>query len=598
VAQDEKAGYNRFLLLVAGLGGLLYGVDVGIIAGALPYLEATSGLNAGQLSTVVAAVLLGSVISTLFAGALADWMGRRLLMTLSGVLFVVSIPMIALSHGYQPLILGRLLQGISAGLIGVVVPLYLAECLSASSRGKGTGIFQWLLTLGITAAAFVGMYFSFRVDQVAKLGDAVMLLAFKDTAWRSIFWVSLPPGILFVIGSLMVAESPRWLFRGGKRDAALSALLRSRTNEQANLELKEMEQAAAAEQAQTSTGTKVRESLLRRKYVIPFVLACVILACNQATGINSIIGYNTNILLQSGLSDVQAHWGYVLFTVVNFLVTIGGVMLVDRKGRKFLLSVGTAGIIASLVCTGLLFRQTERLRVDSRGQVQSMVESDQKITLTYDQTLARTLLNSAGDAAQQLESRPTSLVVIYSYGDFHAATKAARSDDTAATPIVITRDGCVPANKVVAFFSNPFGDLDAARQAPLRIDNALITPLPSQRSGWKVAITLFVFMAFYAVGPGVVVWLALSELMPTRIRSNGMSIALLLNQAVSTGIAAVFLPTVGKYGYSTMFWGFAGCTVIYFITAVVFLPETKGKTLEEIEAHFEDARRTPGLETA
>jgi MFS transporter, SP family, solute carrier family 2 (myo-inositol transporter), member 13 len=598
VAQDEKASYNRFLLLVAGLGGLLYGVDVGIIAGALPYLEATSGLNAGQLSTVVAAVLLGSVISTLFAGVLADWMGRRLLMTLSGVLFVASIPMIALSHGYQPLILGRLLQGISAGLIGVVVPLYLAECLSASSRGKGTGIFQWLLTLGIAAAALVGMYFSFRVDQVAKLGDAVRLIAFKDTAWRSIFWVSLPPGILFVIGSVMVAESPRWLFRRGKRDAAHSALLRSRTSEQADLELKEMEQAAAAEQAQTSTGTKVKESLLRRKYVIPFVLACVILACNQATGINSIIGYNTNILLQSGLSDVQAHWGYVLFTIVNFLVTIGGVMLVDRKGRKFLLSIGTAGIIVALVCTGLLFRQTERLRVDSRSQVQSMIESDQKITLTYDQKLATTLLSAGWDSVQKLGNRPTSLVVIYSYGDFHAATKAARSDDTAATPIVITRESCIPANKVVAFFSNPFGDLDAARQAPLRIDNALITPLPSQRSGWKVAITLFVFMSFYAVGPGVVVWLALSELMPTRIRSNGMSIALLLNQAVSTGIAAVFLPTVGKYGYSTMFWGFAGCTVIYFITAVMFLPETKGKTLEEIEAHFEGARKNSGLATA
>src|ERR1700685_3093326 len=265
----DKVLYNRFLLLVAGLGGLLYGVDVGIIAGALPYLEATSGLNAGQLSVVVAAVLLGSVISTLFAGLLADWMGRKLLMTLSGVLFVVSIPVIALSHGYGPLILGRLLQGISAGLIGVVVPLYLAECLSASSRGKGTGIFQWLLTLGITAAAIVGMYFSFRVDQVAKLGDAVRLIAFKDTAWRSLFWVSLPPGLLCVIGSLMFAESPRWLFRGGKRDAALSALLRSRSTEQANLELKEMEQTAAAEQAQTSTGTKVRESLLRRKYLIP-----------------------------------------------------------------------------------------------------------------------------------------------------------------------------------------------------------------------------------------------------------------------------------------------------------------------------------------
>src|SRR5437879_1677730 len=227
--QNDKTAYNRFLLLVAGLGGLLYGVDVGIIAGALPNLEATSGFNAGQLSFVVAAVLLGSVISTLFAGLLADWMGRKPLMAVSGVLFVLSIPIIALSHSYEPLVLGRLLQGVSAGLIGVVVPLYLAECLSASSRGKGTGIFQWLLTLGIVIAALVGVYFSFRVDQVARLGDAARLLAFKDTAWRGIFWVSLPPGILFVIGSFLVAESPRWLLRRGKNDAAYAALLRSRT---------------------------------------------------------------------------------------------------------------------------------------------------------------------------------------------------------------------------------------------------------------------------------------------------------------------------------------------------------------------------------
>src|SRR5580693_4526408 len=111
--QDTKRNYNRFLLLVAGLGGLLYGVDVGIIGGALPYLEATSRLNAGQLSIIVAAVLLGSVISTLFAGLLADWMGRKPLMALSGITFILSVPMIALSHGYGPLFFGRLLQGIS-----------------------------------------------------------------------------------------------------------------------------------------------------------------------------------------------------------------------------------------------------------------------------------------------------------------------------------------------------------------------------------------------------------------------------------------------------------------------------------------------------
>src|ERR1022692_4289125 len=468
---DKKIHYNRFLLIVAGLGGLLYGVDVGIIAGALPYLEATSGLNAGQLSIVVAAVLLGSVISTLFAGALADWIGRKPLMVISGLLFVASIPIIALSHSYQALVLGRVLQGISAGLIGVVVPLYLAECLSASSRGQGTGIFQWLLTLGIVAAAVVGMYFSFRVEAVARLADPARLSAFKDTAWRSIFWVSLPPGILFVIGSLMVSESPRWLFRQGKRDAAYAALLRSRTEEQAQTELAEMEQAVAAEKAKT--GAKIKESLLRRKYVIPFVLACVILACNQATGVNSIIGYNTNILLQSGLSDLQAHWGYVLFTIVNFLMTIGGVLLVDRKGRKFLLSIGCAGIIVSLLCVGFLFRRTEKQQVDSRDAVQSMVPSradaEQKVTLLYDEKTAETLLAASGETGEAIRHRPTSLVVIYSYGDFRAATKVARSDELAAQPMEITRDSCLPANKVLAFFSNPFSNLDAARHAALRI---------------------------------------------------------------------------------------------------------------------------------
>lgn len=579
----RPTNYNRFLLLVAGLGGLLYGVDVGIIAGALPYLEATSGLNAGQLSFIVAAVLLGSVISTLFAGLLADWLGRKPLMAISGALFVISIPMIALAEGYGPLVLGRLLQGISAGLIGVVVPLYLAECLDASNRGKGTGIFQWMLTLGIVCAAVIGIYFSIRVEEVAKTGTAEQLLAFKDRAWRSIFWVSLPPGVLFVIGSILVAESPRWLYRRGRRDAAQAALLRSRSADQAAVELREMEAAQASEVAKASTpGARARESLLRRKYVIPFVLACVILACNQATGVNSIIGYNTTILLQSGLSDVQAHWGYLILTVVNFLMTIVGVVLVDRKGRKFLLSIGSAGIIASLLLVGGLFRQTESRRVDVRDAVQATVTARQTATIKFTAETAASLLG----AAPADPRAPTTLVVIYSYGDFRTATKAVRSDDPAATPLELTRESCLPPNQVVAFFSNPFADLSAARTAPLHIENALITPVPDSRHGWLTAVGIFAFMAFFAIGPGVCVWLALSELMPTRIRSNGMSIALLINQAVSTTIAAVFLPTVGKYGYSTLFFIFAGCTVVYFVTAAFLLPETKGKTLEEIEAHF------------
>ena len=588
-AGATKTGYNRFLLLVAGLGGLLYGVDVGIISGALPYLEATfkdaatgQTLDSGKLSLVVAAVLLGSVISTLFAGLLADWLGRKTMMIVSGLLFVASIPIISLAHSYDALMAGRLLQGISGGFIGVVIPLYLAECLGASNRGKGTGIFQWLLTLGIVAAAVIGYYFSDQVDQVAQLGDAAKIFAAKDAAWRSIFWVSLPPGILFVLGSFFVAESPRWLFRRGETEAARIALLRSRSETQAETELKEMTELAAAE---TSTGEKIKESLLRRKYVIPFLLACAILSCNQATGINSVIGYCSTILIQAGLGDKHAHFCNFLFTLINFLATIAAVLLVDRKGRKFLLSLGTAGIIISMICTGLLFRQTEKLRVDVKDALQSQVATNQTLTVAFNSESVSNLL-----AGNNFGSRPATLVMIYSYGDFHGATTAVRSDDPAAKAIEVTRDGCLPANKVISFFKNPFADLDAARLAPLKIDHALITPVPDENNGWLTAVVLFVFVSFFAVGPGVCVWLALSELMPTRIRSNGMSFALLINQTVSTTIAAIFLPTVGAHGYATMFFAFAGCSVVYFIIAFFFLPETKGKTLEEIEEYFEGGK--------
>jgi MFS family permease len=573
------AGYGRLMLLVAGLGGLLYGIDVGIIGGALPYLEATSNLSRGQISIIVAAVLLGSVFSTLFAGLLADWMGRKPLMLLSGVAFSISVPIIALSQGFGPLFLGRLLQGVSGGLVGVVVPLYLAECLSANVRGKGTGIFQWLLTLGIFVAALIGIYTSYHVAEIAKTASAQALFAAKDSAWRSIFWMSLPPGLLFVGSAFFISESPRWLFRRGRVEAARGALERSRTLEQTAIEMSEMEQVAA----QGKTGPASKDPLLSRRYVIPFLLACVILVCNTATGINSIIGYNVDILIQSGLSDVLAHWGYVLFTFVNFLMTVVGLQLVDKKGRKFLLVTGTSGIIVSLIIVGTLFLRTEKQRYDARDAAQALVTNGESLSLKFDAAEAKQLGSSSVSVQQ-------SLAIIYSYGDFTSSTKSTLLGD--AEPVVIDRAGSIPSSKVAAFFQDPFANLSAAQSAPLKIEHAYITPVPSTTNGWIVALFLYAFIAFFAMGPGVCVWLALSELMPTRIRSNGMSVALVLNQAVSTALAAIFLPVVGKYGYSTMFYLFAAFTVVYFITAAFFLPETKGKTLEEIERLFDRGKHS------
>jgi MFS family permease len=300
-----------------------------------------------------------------------------------------------------------------------------------------------------------------------------------------------------------------------------------------------------------------------------------------------VIQYNAGILLQSGLSDLASHWGYVILTAVNFLMTSIGTILVDRKGRKFLLVLGTSGIIVSMVSVGLLFRTTEKLGVDCRESVQSIVGSNDQLKLHFDAAEASRMLAFAGYAGDAIHSDRATLTVIYSYGDFTAVSNSVRSDDAASAPIEITRDDAVPANRVESIFKNPFANLDAARTAPLKIEKAIIGTIPDARHGWLVALGLYMFIAFYAMGPGVCVWLALSELMPTRIRSNGMSIALVLNQSVSTILAGIFLPFVSKHNYSSMFFLFAAFTVVYFITAALFLPETKGKTLEEIEALFE-----------
>ncbi|MBY0240816.1 MAG: sugar porter family MFS transporter [Burkholderiaceae bacterium] len=603
---SPPARYRRFLLLVAGLGGLLYGIDVGIIAGALPYLEASAaarwGLTAQQLGFVVAAVLLGSVLSSLAAGALADALGRRPVMALAGALFSASIPVIALADSYVPLLLGRLLQGVSGGLIGVVVPLYLAECLPASQRGRGTGLFQLLLTIGLVLAALLGLLVAHDIDALAGSAPAVVLAA-KDRAWRQIFWLSLPPGLLFTAGALMLAESPRHILRhclrhrlhdGLRRAEPVSlqpvrqALSRSATPAEAEQQLAAMQQelAPAAPHGAPSSAAGEAGPLLQRRYVAPFLLACLILACNQATGINSILAYAVTILDQAGLPGATANLGDVALKVVNALMTVLAVVLVDRKGRKFLLMLGSAGIMLALVAAGLLFQAQDARQRDVRGAVAAAVSGD-VLQLSPQQIAA---LAPAG--AWQL-------TVAYAYGPHHAVRQVRGAANGAPVPpFAITRPAQLDQDSVIGaafrrLHLNPFPDQSLAASAPLRIERATIGPAPDSGHGWLVLACLLAFIAFFAVGPGVCVWLALSELMPTRIRSNGMSIALLINQFVSTAIAAAFLPAVGQHGYAVMFFVWGGCTLVYFLAATFLLPETRGKTLEEIGQYF--AAERPAL---
>ncbi|MGI4717937.1 MAG: MFS transporter [Janthinobacterium lividum] len=611
-----------FLTAVCGLGGLLYGIDIGIIDPALPYLHRATSLTEGQLSLVVAAVMAGSILGSVVAGMLADWLGRRPMMVVSALLFVGSVALIYLSQSFLPLLLGRLLQGLSGGVIAVVVPLYLAECLPASQRGRGLALFQLALTAGIVLAAFIGNHYLGNAELAigaAGSDDAAAAVA-ADHAWRSMFLAVLYPGTLFLLGCLFVSESPRWLIRRGRVAQAAGVLARLRPAAECERELAEIGAALAEEQARPRIGrlAALAEMLTERRYVLPFVLACVILGCNQATGINSILQFMSTILQHAGLDPVSAASYGTAIKILNMVMTVFAIMLVERKGRVFLLKIGTAGIMVSLCLLALLFHRFESQRVDVRTEVAGLVRGNALDLNLLDARFAR----PAGG--------PVQLTVLYQYGDKQQVAEA--YTPTAQAQAVLAREGALvrtlpddqrallgqaraawsgradvaaaeAARQLMARLApEARATLDAARRvhmasridirpaaaggAPLEIVRASVGPIPDKNSGLLAALCIAGFIAAFSVGPGVCVWLALSELMPTRIRSVGMGVALLINQGTGTLIAGAFLPIVGNFGFHMMFLFWAACTAVYFITAAFFLPETRGKSLEEIERLF------------
>jgi MFS family permease len=544
------------MLIIAGVGGLLYGIDIGIISAALLYLNKTIDLSVQQTSLIVAAVLGGSMLSSPVTGFLADWIGRKRMMILGGLLFVTSVGMIVLSQGFASLFLGRLLQGLSGGVIAVAVPLFLAESLSAETRGRGTSFFQFMLTVGIVLAALAGFFYTHQAEAAiaAAHSDPVRILAAENHAWRGMFLSVVYPGILFFLGSLFLSETPRWLFRRGRREDAFASLCRNVGKEEAEREMAEME-ALASSASQPEGKHHSRDSLLQRRYIIPFLLACAILGLNQTTGISTLLGFLVIVLRQAGMSTSHATSGDVIVKLLNVIMTVTAMFLIDRRGRRFLLKIGTGTIVLSLLGVALSFYTFESRRIDVTAQVQRAIAHD-NLTLPIAAVSSDTDLSGA-----------KALTVIYDIGG-GSHSETVLSTDTTPT---------------LAIHADP--------GHTLTIKRAALSPVPSQRTGWIVAACLAIFIASYAVGPGVVVWLMLSELMPTRIRSAGMGIALLLNQGASAFIASAFLPLVSWFGYYAMFLFLAACTSIYFAIAAFALPETKGKSLEEIEMLFERSGR-------
>ena len=436
----------RFILAIAGLGGLLYGIDFGVIAAASPYIKALRLFTDAQLSWIVGAVLLGGIVSSLTGGVLAERFGRKRMITVAAAIFLVAIPIVCLSeNSLASMLVGRVLQGMSAGYMSVVMPMYLTETLPPDIRGRGTGVFQLFLGIGLVAAAATG-YLVAKFYGAADAPPDLVSDAVKSAAWKVNFWWTLVPVVVLFLGSLRLPESPVWLARG---------------------------YGTSGKPGGPSPSSLLKDPLVSRRYVVPFLLAVAVLTLNKTPGMSSLTSYSVMIFHKAGFSGSLGNVGDFAVKITNLVFTLVAASLVDKKGRTWLLKVGTAGMTLGLAAIGAVLLAIEKFGV-----------------------------------------------------------------------------------------------------------------APSSATGLVCLAAFFVMQVFYALGPGICVWLVLSELMPSRIRANGMAIALFMNQFVAWGLASSFLPWVNAWGWASMFFFFAANGIIYFVT-VLFIPETKGKALDELERLFE-----------
>ena len=457
--KSESQNSVRYLLAIAGLGGLLYGIDFGVIAAASPYIKALRLFSDAELSWIVGAVLFGGIVSSLTAGMLAERFGRKRMIVASAALFLVAIPTVCLSEkSLLPMLFGRVLQGVSAGYMAVVMPMYLTETLPPEIRGRGTGVFQFCLGLGLVAAAATGFVVA-RLYGAADAPAEVVADAAKSAAWKMNFWWTLAPVAALFLGSLRLPESPVWMQSVKLKVESLKLKVAGSRSDNAtsNLELQ----------------TSDLQSLLARRYVVPFLLAVAVLTLNKTTGMSSVTSYSVMIFQKAGFAGTLGNVGDFAIKLTNLVVTLVAASLIDRLGRTRLLKIGTAGMTIGLAAIGGVLLAIERFGLE-----------------------------------------------------------------------------------------------------------------PSTTTGIFCLVAFFVMQVFYALGPGICVWLVLSELMPSRIRANGMAIALFSNQFVAWGLASSFLPWVNAWGWASMFFFFAANGVIYFLVSL-FIPETKGKSLDELEHLFE-----------
>jgi sugar porter (SP) family MFS transporter len=324
----------RRSVVVAALGGLLFGFDTAVIAGTTDGLRREFLLSPGELGLTVSIALWGTVLGALLAGFPADRYGRRACLWALGVLFLVSGLGCAFAWGWISLLVFRFLAGLAIGGSSVVGPMYIAEVSPARWRGRLVGVFQIDIVVGILAA-----YLSNYLVGSMNLGDA---------EWRVKFGVEAVPAALFLVMLVGIPHSPRWLVEKGRLEEARRTL-RLIGEKDVEGSLTRMIDASRIERP------RGQDRLFTGRYRFPLFLGISIAVFNQLTGINAIRYYLNDIFASAGFDKLSSDLQAVAIGFTNLVFTILAMTLIDRIGRRKLLAIGSAGMAVALAGVAGIF---------------------------------------------------------------------------------------------------------------------------------------------------------------------------------------------------------------------------------------------------
>ena len=325
--------YVLSVSLVAAIGGLIFGFDTAVVAGATRYMKEQFSLSSLQEGWAVSVVLIGCMFGAGLAGPLSDRVGRRRFMLISAVLFLVSAVGCAVPRTITEFVVFRFVGGLGIGSAAVLSPLYIAEIAPAKARGALVSVNQMAIVTGILLAYFVNWVF-------AASGPA---------NWRYMYGMGAVPSVLFFLLLLRVPESPRWLVKMGRAEEAGRVLTRASTAEEAAREIRDIQETLAMEKG--SIG-----ELFGPKFRRPLVIAVVLAVFQQITGINAILYYAPRIFESAGFGRMSAIGQSAIVGLVNMLFTIVAIVFADRVGRRPLLIAAAGGMGASLVLLGAAFK--------------------------------------------------------------------------------------------------------------------------------------------------------------------------------------------------------------------------------------------------